>query len=397
MKQQAPVWCLAGVLGLVAARQVVGLADVSDLTTPMLGLDLVPVYAGAHAVAQGVDPNDPGNIQRILGEVGIRHWSSHNAYPATWGFLMMPFREIPFESLARAWRQLLLLLLVCSAPLVAFAGPVRSRAWGAVAAMGSLLVFAHLFVTRLSLDLGQTNLVLVFCSCAILLLMARSRDRAAGVVLALGAAAKLLPGVLLTVVCLRRRWRVLAAAVGVGGLVLAGTFWFVPSWDPFRYLGLTRALVAHSRFGTVDGVPAEPIVGAAAWIFSQRGLLLLLATMLPLLLLWRKSPDSDLDVAALGWVLAGFGANGAMSYTNYEAVLLLPVIGWVVSWPASRDPIRWSLPLSALAVGVLFASGLQHPVSDKDPLAWAPAAMMLWIACAARFALHLQRVPARAS
>ncbi len=397
MKYQALPWCLAAVLGGVAAWQVMGLADLSTLTTPMVGLDLVPVYAGAHAVAQGVDPNDPGNIQRILGEVGVRHWSSHNAYPATWGFLMMPFRQIPFEVLARAWRLVLLVLLVGSAPLVAFAVPVRSRAWGAVAAMGSLLVFSRLFVTRLSLDLGQTNLVLVFCNCAILLLVARSRDRSAGVVLALGAAAKLLPGVLVSVVCLRRHWRILAAAVGVGALVLAGTFWCVPSWDPFRYLGLTRALVAHSRFGTVDGVPAEPIVGAAAWIFSQRGMLLLLATMLPMLTLWRKRPDRELDAAAMGLVLAGFGANGAMSYTNYEAVLLLPVIGWVVCWPASRDPIRWSFPLSMLSIGVLMASGLQHPVSDKDPFVWAPSAMVLWIACAARFALHLRRVPVRAA
>ncbi len=388
-------WLIAVGLGLLAIWQALLLGDTQSPLTPKVGLDFVPVYAGSRAVAAGLNPNNPHTIARILQEVGLGHYSSHNAYPASWGFLLMPWTGMDFAKLFSIWRDFLLLALVVSAPFAAWAAPMRRRSWGWIATALILWVWSQLWVTRLSLDLGQTNLVLVLSVSAVLFMVARGWDRAAGVVLALGAAAKLLPGVLLLIALLRRRWWLLGSAVAVGGLVLVGTWAKVPQWSVFGYLDLTKNLVAHSRFGTLDGVPSEPIVGLSAWVFSQRGALLLLGTLLPLLAVWRRESDRELDVACLGFLLSCFAANGAMSYTNYEAVLLLPVIGWVVSWPASRDPIRWSLPLCALTIAVLLASGLHHPVSDKDPLAWAPAAMMLWIACAARFALHLRRVPVR--
>ena len=272
---------------------------------------------------------------------------------------------------------------------------MRRESWGWGAAALILWVWSQLWVTRLSLDLGQTNIVLVLSVSAVLFMVSRGWDRLAGLILALGAAAKLLPGVMLFVALLRRRWWLVGSAVLVGGIVLVGTWVKVPHWNVVEYLGLTKNLVAHSRFGTLDGVPSEPIVGVSAWVFSQRGALLLVGTLVPLGFLWRRGSGRELDIAALGFLLACFAANGAMSYTNYEAVLLLPVMGLLLAWPMTRDPWWLTVPASLGLLWILFGTGVHGEVDRMNPYAWAPTALWVWAMSGLRFGWHFRRVAAR--
>ena len=113
-------WLIAAGLCGLAIWQALLLADTQTLLTPIVGLDFVPVYAGSRAVAAGLNPNDPNTIARILQEVGLGHFSSHNAYPASWGFLMLPWTGMEFSKLSFLWRDFLLAALIASAPLCAW-------------------------------------------------------------------------------------------------------------------------------------------------------------------------------------------------------------------------------------------------------------------------------------
>ena len=130
--------------------------------------------------------------------------------------------------------------------------------------------------------------------------------------------------------------------------------------------------------------------GLRGFLFSHRAALLALGSMIPLVAVFGHPRDRDLTTAACGLVLAGFGASGAISYKNYEALLLLPAIGLLVSWPTTQGgnkALAWAGSLGCL--GLLWGTGLHAPVVAENPFVYMPVALFVWLFSLLRFGLEV--------
>ena len=311
----------------------------------------LPVYlAGAERVLAGQDP---------LGATSERGWPY--VYPPTLAVLLTPLLDLPPRVAAGLWFGVSLAALV--AGMLAFRhalgrrGPFHWRADGIPIA----LVFLSL---ASGLERGQVGPLLLGLAGLAFLALERRRDVLAGVLVALAAAIKVYPALLLVALALARRGRALAA--GLTALLV----WILLLPAPFLGLkGSAQASTSYAgelvlRFARDPGSPqltdehafeihintnqsftSQVVRRTTGW--PRLALLVLIAAgvLAPTLAACRHGPSPP---SATAWAL------------TLAATLLLSPVAWhhqhVLLWPAlyllalrrERRLASWSLALFAV-------------------------------------------------
>lgn len=380
---RAAAWVLA------AALLVAGIAVAAELLPPSVrypstGPDLAPLYLGGWAVWLQVDVGDPG-VQLQLWErygSGPRPAAFHMPYPTTAAFLATPLAYVEYRDLFVPFWRLSAGALVAAGALAGALGG-RGRASAAVAAAGAgLLALAGLDVCTHSLELAQINPLVVLLTTLGAVLLVRGRDTAAGAVLALGAAIKLLPLVLLLPALALRRWRTVGAAVGTLGLIAALTWAAHPGWWPPGDLARAWHQIAAVEAG--GGPPVHPL-------WAARGLVSGLPTLVLLGLVARRPDAPGAAWTAAVLALAPPAVVAAGLAPPHEMLLMAPATVLLVGGLADRGWGWAAAPALALAAAPLtgldgfadeagrwsrtHATGLAALV---QALAWGAAAAHLW-------------------
>jgi hypothetical protein len=353
----------------------------------------VPLAIYVASLRSGVDFWDTGELQTVPYILGIAHPSGFPAYVLT-GWVWS--HAVPFGD--PAYRMNLLSAVAMSGAALALAGALLELAVAPVAACGAALVFA---VTRVPWDhavhadvhplalaaIGggfwaalrwdRTGSGRALAGCAV----------AAAVALAVHSATVLVvPGIVVAALGRRPAVRRAAACVGLGALIVAGAYAYLPlrsaavyaqRLDPTLDLGLPpgrpfwdsdhpstwtgfQAEVGGGEFGALHALSrlADPAVlrtlpasfGEAA-IGDLAGGVLLIA-LVGVVAVVRRVPAAGLGIAA-----------GS----------LLPVL-FVLAYPAESDPERYFLP-SYWAIALFLGAGAD--LLARGGLAAAPRALTI--------------------
>jgi alpha-1,2-mannosyltransferase len=350
---------------LVLATLVAGILLASTLhrAGPTERTDL-PVYlAAAERVLAGENP---------LGARSKRDWPY--IYPPTLAAALTPLTAVSQRVAAGLWFGISLFALVVGVLCVRRAlgrdGPFRCIDDGIPLALIGLPAASALLR-------GQVGPLLLGLLGATALCLARRRDALAGFLIALAAAIKLTPALVLVGLLVARRWRALGASLV--GLVL----WLVLVPAPF--LGVTGALDANEAFAVhmVGGYVRDPlnfqpdprhpshvpanqslaarvirkIDGPAGWLlfvllaaFVLGGALLVAG-----LRLTARAPPTD-TVAALGLLMAAPLIVAPVASHHYH-VLLLPLLALLVTLRRRIPHATGTLVVFAVLSTVHFAVG----------------------------------------
>jgi alpha-1,2-mannosyltransferase len=200
--------------------------------------DFKAYYAGALALDEGradlLYP-DPATLNlgllpdqpwvRFAVERGVPHPSAY-IYPPLLAVALRPLALLPYHRANQIW--FLLNASLFAASLVLLAG-WRASGLRFEAAAGILLLAINFHPTYRSFACGQVGLVMLLLTAGALWALERDRDLLAGSAVALAAAIKLTPAILIVYFLAVRRYRAAAAAVLAGlvllGLSVAGAGW----------------------------------------------------------------------------------------------------------------------------------------------------------------------------
>jgi hypothetical protein len=347
--------------------------------------DIVPLYFGAQAMLQGLDPRDPDVLRqlRLTAEVHMHVGGYHNYYPLGAMALFTSVAWIPWAVFVPLLRVTMWAALVGGAGLA-----VRATTEGRAAVLAGGLVIGVVFalnVTQMVLGIGQASPLIVLACGVGLWGLATGRHRTAGVAIGLGIALKLFPIVLLLPALAARRWTTagiavaVATGVGVIGLALApGT--------PFMELTHTQDLVAPSL---PDWLEARES-GVTVWLWRGRFVALGVPMLAVLAMLaWRPRADLLGPAAACMLAWAGTALAGAALYHN--AILLVPALAYALAWPAAN---RRPLPIIAsitLVIGIGVQGTTMWQPGPPTTLHWVPIGWMTGAVCLARFATAWRR------
>lgn len=335
----------------------------------------LPVYlAGSGRVLAGEDP---------LGATSGRGWPYW--YPPTLAVLLVPLVPLPPLAAAGVWYGVSALAL--GGGLLALRAALDRR--GSLDRWELLALAGLVFPATSALLRGQVGPLLLGLVGLALLDLRRGRPLRAGLVIALAAAIKLTPGVLLVGLLVARRWR--AALSGLGGLVL----WLVLLPAPFLGpLGGVRSTAAFTQVMVLGparasgqialpGRAPEPIdlptnqslssqvlrrTDPGVWRWGLLGLLGL--SLLPALHLGAREPRERAPSPAVAGLLLAWTLLAAPVAWHHHHLLLAPVLLGLaeVSRAASPGPIArlarggllafLALSLLHFAVGPLRGLGL---------------------------------------
>lgn len=234
----------AAAAALVAALLALGASAVYRAAyAPRPRTDLPVFLAAAERVRAGEEP---------VGAESSNRWRYY--YPPTLATLLVPLTALPLGVAAGLWFAIGAVALVV--------GAVAARRAVAVAAEhehepGGLDRWDALALALVALPAssallrGQLGPVLLLLGAGAILAAARGRDVSAGLLLALGAALKVVPAALVAALVVRGRWRAVLAFAA--GLVL----WLVVL--PAPRLGLEGAARStHRALGVIVGLGADP-------------------------------------------------------------------------------------------------------------------------------------------
>lgn len=357
--RNTPAWLAWLLLGL-AALLVFGPQFAALLRPGNLVRDFFQDYTSARFHATGISPyaSLEGEYQRQFGKVGDdRRWHYGRANPHAPASLLpvLPLAAFDYPTAALYWN---LFNLACIAgALLLIAGELKwpTGLAGLLLTVAVLLPFSPLYGQVLhAQNNGVVLLLLVwFWSC-----LRHGKDEAAGLFLGLATALKLLPGLLLIYLLLRRRWLALAwATLAFGGMqVLAwflfGTadfrFWLehlAPHTAEFRTGWLNQSLHGYwARLwepsvkvpGSVPLLQAPWVGQILAYGFSL-GLVLLLVP--PTL---RPTGDDDRVVGL--WVTTML----LVSPLTWDHYLLLALLPLAILWNRLPDGTGWAVAFGAV-------------------------------------------------
>jgi hypothetical protein len=343
------LWALACAVAVAAAWVAVPLFSVSPGHVAP-GPDLAPLYLGARALWDGLEPTDPA-VQRAIWQnvgSGIHPSVFFMPYPVTAALLSMPLCYL-------GWAELLTPLWVGSA-ICLVAGGLSAALWarefksGAAALAGACGVVAvcGLDVCRHSLELGQVNPLVVGGLLLAAAFLVRGWDVPAGILIGLGVALKFLPGVLLLPALVLWRWKVLVAAAAAFAVVVVATFGVHPDWRPG--LDLARAF----EQATIGQASEHPPFGG---LWKLRGILAGVVVVGLSVWIGLKRRDRVACGAVVTLALAWAAVETGGMLPPHEVLLIAPALVALVASVALHD---WRWGAGSVAVVALVLSPLDH-------------------------------------
>ena len=372
------------------------------------GVDILPLWLGAGAVAEGDDPNSP-QVQRRLFEaesLPMHPGAFYSYYPPTASLLALPLRALPLRSAVVFFRWAALGSLITGLFALIEAGFARelrdlssdsrvARGGVALAVVSGLLLLRP---AQIVIATAQAGPFVVAALGWALWGLARRNSGVAGLASGLGTSLKLAPIVLLPAFLFRRAW---AAAVGLLGvpLVLGGALAAVGvPIHPLDWSSSVAGFVDRGPLPSWEGREPAWVLGFWRWRSAVAGIGALAAMVLAFWHERRPSADrsarpaargTDLGVAlvaALGVVLAG-------SNHYHEALILLIPLAHVLAWPIQA----WGSPVSfggaGLTLAVAASQGVLYGGGPADSLQWLPVGVWLLSACLVRLAVSCDHSP----
>ncbi|MCD6327968.1 DUF2029 domain-containing protein [bacterium] len=202
-------------------------------------------------------------LDRMARENGIPLFP-HFTYPPTWYLLFVPFTYLDWRDAHDLWLILNLLFVAASIALIACAIGYRPRiAEETLAVLTLILGFSPLIF---ALKECQANSLVLLIISASIYFAARGNEAPAGALLALGAAIKIFPGILIAYFLWTRRFKLAAWAIGVLIAILlisiAAAGWEMHSWYFFKVIPTWASNIrAFDMNQSVAGVIARTLVG----------------------------------------------------------------------------------------------------------------------------------------
>ena len=360
-------------------------------------------WAAGRALVAGLDPYDQG----VVNEIGRQTGRADTPFCAANPLVVRMFGAAPslFDGYAtwRTWN--LALLAACVLVLAACLRRELGTTGGPAVALALALGLVALNDgTWMSLFYNQTNVVKLLAVVLALLAAQTGRPGAEGVLLALAAAAKTSPALLLVVAALAGRWRAVVAGVVTLGLLAAVSI----AWNGLAvnasYLAMTRL-----RLGYASSVPTGQFNNSLHdWNVAPNGLLsraaevghwppgatLAAAGAVALVVLvalerWLRPRDGRPAPGVFAQYAAGVAATFLVSSVTWPTHLSLAAVpcGWLaVQALTVRRP--GALPLVLLFVGAVATVVLFVPLgSFGEDLHQHDDIRLKTDACVALFAL----------
>lgn len=332
------------------------------------------LYAHDPVDFSAVGPDD--EWQTAADDGRYNSWLHPYVQTPLWAWSLQPLcKPLRFASFDRLFTALTLLSFAAIVALVAGLWAPALRSPLAIALILLALWFSTPF--QYAMTLTQTHVLYLLLTLAALMLAERSRPLAAGTVLAVAAAVKLTPAILLVYWLVTRRWRAAASFVLVSIFLLlaapltAGTSLFHDYLATIHRVGNTllvaqnnQSLAAFVMGGfyprleieRVHSFPLPPVLGLL-------GSLLTLACAVLGGLLDRRSPKG---LAPLGALLTLVAATlfTPIAWTHYFIVLLPPLM--VLAHLALRSRVHHPTHALAIALAAALILALNLPPLATD-------------------------------
>lgn len=341
---------------------------------PSAQVDLVPLWCTARQLRGEAWRCTPEVLETVFKRrVPPRPTDDHTyVYPPTTAVLFLPTTGLPWDGLAEAFKLLSIAAVAICGLAPALARP--TRAWPVAVGAGAMIA-ASFYSTRVvsgCLVAGQTGPLLAGLTALALGALGRGWMGLAGALAALGAALKVLPGVLLLAAGRHRRF----VATCLGGLGMVATAALVTHGGPGGF-------PSYAHLGKlVNPTPHE------AWLHNERPWVLALwqvrgwALGVPSLALaaWNLArPRGAAADATLGALLvAWLGTVMAGSQQAHEAAALFPAVAWVLAWPLARGPTRLPVLASAGLALALWRLGVSSRYTPPHSLNWLVVGYLAW-------------------
>ncbi len=383
MRKPIPI-AVAAILALLVLVQGSRVTRESLLAPADEAADVLPVYLATVTLAGGGDPASREALQASYEARGLRARAAtySTLYPATLPALLHPTAGLSWPSFVGLWRGGLLLALLGCGLAGAFLRPLAP--WARVVAPGAGVGLLLLLpASGECVRLGQINMLLALLMGLAMLGMARRWGWLAGSSLALGTAAKLVPGLLVLPLLAARRWKAVVVAAAVGLMCVGVAMVSLPFGDIVEGVVQTARFQAaiHPDWSARHARPADWLAFLAT---LRHGPLLLLTLALGLPVAALRSREALL--AAMALCSAWLGCTASAFHMLYLP-LLYPALLWVVLWPLEREaPLRRAIPAS---VAVLLASAMAFLVQPDSVVLEARMSLLgfgVWGACAVRVA-----------
>lgn len=350
--------------------------------------DFLLLYTSSRAWAEGSDPYDPANLERIYEQAGgteagtlLRRGREAFIYPPATFVAYQPFTWLPWRGARVAWAVLSTGLWLTAIVMLARMAELPGRWLGTwlAGAVGIALAPAHTAIA-----FGQSPVLV-----AVLLTMAFMPRSGTGRGGWLGLASAIKPqlGVpFVAYAAYRRQWRALAVALGVAGLIAllavvrlewAGIDWLAGlqrNIHEFVTRGAgkptldnpIRQQMIHLQTLTMTLLPGSGAATGVAWAIVG---LLAGAHFLP----WRAGAEDGPDRRLASLSLVAVLTLLVAYHRFYDAVLLLlPVMWWArCVWRRKNTALAWTGAAMLLPFVLPTAAMLQR----FERWGWVPEAL----------------------
>ena len=309
-------------------------------------------------------------LQQLSAENGIPVFPFFT-YPPTWYLLFTPFTSMDWRDAHDLWLCANLIFVAAAVVLMLLAVGYRPKSSEETLALATLILgYSPL---TFALKECQANSLVLLIVCAALFLASRGKNAPAGALIALGAAVKVFPGILLLYFLWKRRFRLAAwgfaslAAIMLVSIASVGWdvhYWYffkvAPTWaSNIRAFDMNQSIAGVSARALVGGEGIAPIVHSpglarAMIAFFQIALLLILLGVSR----GRMRRFTNRVWLEIGLVIVFYQLASTWVLIHHLQWLLIPfLLVWGI---AARDASRLSPRLSALFALSYLLTGVKY-------------------------------------
>jgi hypothetical protein len=304
--------------------------------------DFLGYWAAANLLAHGQSPYDPEALLRVEREQGWQGDEPVYSWNPPWlHVLLLPLGVLPFRSAAALW--FLINPLLVGASVLLLRETVTQPAGHRLVALP--LIAAFLFSRTLHALLeGQIN-TLILLGCAIFLALAGNRrDYLAGAALVLATVKPhvsylLVPGIL-TLMLLKRRWRVIAGFIVFLSIPLSLASWLYPDWlaSYLRLFDVSASPLLSTRYATptLRGLLRSSLGIDVGFSLSALSLVAFLGFV------WLRRGRLALSVIVSLSLIVGLPTS-PFGWSTDQVVLLIP-IALAIMWAQRLPPVARRIP-----------------------------------------------------